>query len=135
MKDLWTERTGFHLPVPAGSLAGAGEKRLDIGGELGVMLEQEAVRRVGVDLHLGSADSGVVERHDPPGRCQRVDQRGVPVVQVSAEVLEQDQRHLALAAGVAVGVVDAVGRADQLVRQLRISRAHNRAATCRISSM
>jgi hypothetical protein len=35
-----TERTAFHLPDPAGSLAGASKKRLDIGGELGVMLAQ-----------------------------------------------------------------------------------------------
>jgi hypothetical protein len=84
----------------------------------------------------GAADPGVVERHDPPGRRQRLDQRRVPVVQVPAEVLEQDQRHRALAAaGVAVGVVDAVDPADQLVRQLRVSGAHHRAATCRISAM
>jgi hypothetical protein len=37
---------------------------------------------------------------------------------VAAEVLEQDQRRATLAAaGVAVRVVDAVGRADQLVLQ------------------
>jgi hypothetical protein len=39
-----------------------------------------------------TADPGVVERNHPPARCQRVDQRGIPVVQVSAKVLEQDQR-------------------------------------------
>ena len=82
--------------------------------------------RDGVARHLldgvrggagGAADSGVVERHDPPGRRQRVDQRRVPVVEIPAEVLEQDQRHRTLAAaGVAVGVVHAVGRTDQLVR-------------------
>jgi hypothetical protein len=37
----------------------------------------------------GAADSGVVERDDTPGRCQRVDQRGIPVVEVPAEVLEK----------------------------------------------
>ena len=61
----------------------------------------------------GAADSGVVERHNPPGRRERVDQRRVPVVEIPAEVLEQDQRHRTLAAaGVAAGVVDAVGGTD-----------------------
>jgi hypothetical protein len=68
----------------------------------------------------GAADSGVVEGDDPPGlpgRGQRVDQRGIPAVKVAAEVLEQDQRRVTLAAGIAVRVVDAVGRADPLVRK------------------
>ena len=62
----------------------------------------------------GAADSGVVERDDPPRGGQRVDQRRVPVVQVLADVLEQDQRRpvLVAAAGVAVGVVDAVRGTD-----------------------
>jgi hypothetical protein len=69
----------------------------------------------------GTADSGVVEGHDPPGRRQRVDQRRIPVVQVPAEVLEQDQRHRALpAAGVTVGIVDAVSGSNQLVGKLSI---------------
>ena len=73
----------------------------------------------------GAADSGVVERHDPPGGGQRVDQRRIPVVEIPAEVLQQDQRRRALAAaGVAVGVLDAVGRADSLVGKLRISLSH-----------
>ena len=54
-------------------------------------------------------------------RGQRVDQRGIPVVQVPAEVLQEHQRHRALAAGVAVRVVDAVRGADQLVREARVS--------------
>jgi hypothetical protein len=37
-------------------LAGVGEECLDVGGELGVVLEQEPVRRVGVDLHPGVWD-------------------------------------------------------------------------------
>ena len=61
----------------------------------------------------GAADSGVVERHDPPRLRQRVDQRRVPVVEIAAEVLEQDQRHRTLAAaGVAAGIVDTVGGTD-----------------------
>jgi hypothetical protein len=65
----------------------------------------------------GAAHPGTVERDDPPRRGQRVDQRRIPVVQVPAEVLEQDQRHavLAAAAGVTVGVVNAVGGTDRLV--------------------
>ena len=40
-------------------------------------------------------------------------------------MLEQHKRHRALAAaGVAVGVVDAVGGTDQFVRKLRISISH-----------
>jgi hypothetical protein len=86
--------------------------------------------RDGVACHLlhrvrrcpgGATDPGVVEGDDPPGRGQRVDQRGIPVVEVAAEVLEQDQRHVILAAaGVAVRIVDAVGCADQLVRKSRV---------------
>jgi hypothetical protein len=73
----------------------------------------------------GGADSGVVDGDDAPGQGQRVDQRGIPVVEVPAEVLEQDQRHATLAtAGVAVRIVDAVGRADQLVRKARIGSHH-----------
>jgi hypothetical protein len=74
----------------------------------------------------GVADPAVVERDDPPVAGQRVDQRGIPVVQISAEVLEQDQRQHALApaAGVTVGVLDAVGCADSLVGELRISLSH-----------
>jgi hypothetical protein len=73
----------------------------------------------------GAADSGVVDGDDPPGQGQRVDQRGIPVVEVPAEVLEQDQRHATLAtAGVAVRIVDAVGRADQLVRKACIGSHH-----------
>jgi hypothetical protein len=37
-------------------LARCAEEGLDVGGELGVVLEQEPVRGVGVDLHLGLRD-------------------------------------------------------------------------------
>jgi len=63
-----------------------------------------------------AADPGVVERHDAPVGSQVVDQRRIPAVEVPAEVLEQDERQLALA-GLAVRVVDAVRRPDKLVRQ------------------
>jgi hypothetical protein len=58
-----------------------------------------------------------------PATRQRVDQCRVPAVQVPAEVLEEDQGHLALAlpmtgAGVTVGIVDAVGGADAFVGKL-----------------
>ena len=57
---------------------------------------------------------------------QRVDQRRVPVVQVPAEMLEQDQRHpvLAAAAGVTVCVVNAVGGTTASFGKLRISLSH-----------
>lgn len=65
------------------------------------------------------------ERHDPPlPRRERVDQGGVPVVEIAAEVLEQDQRHRAFAVGIAVGVADAVGVTDPAVWKLRISPGH-----------
>ncbi len=44
------------------------------------------------------------------------DQRRIPVVEVSSEMVEQDQRYLA-PARVAVGVLDTIRPADQLVRQ------------------
>jgi hypothetical protein len=73
----------------------------------------------------GAAHPGVVERHDPPARRQRVDQRRVPIVQVPAEVLKQDQRHPTLArACITVGIVDAVGSADVFVGKLRIPLGH-----------
>ena len=78
-----------------------------------------------------AADARVIEGDDPPACCQRVNQRGIPAVEVAAEVLEQDQRQGAagLATGVAVGVVDAIGCADGLVRQAGVgavlgSRGH-----------
>jgi hypothetical protein len=70
-----------------------------------------------------SAYSGVVERDDPPVRRQAVDQGRVPIVEIPSEVLKQDQRYRA-AAGVAVGVVNAVGGTDQFVPKLRISSSH-----------
>ena len=53
-------------------------------------------------------------------------QRRIPVVQVPPEVLEHDQRHAALtaAAGVTIGVGNAVGGTDRLVDKLRISLSH-----------
>jgi hypothetical protein len=79
--------------------------------------------------------SGVVPADPPTPALSNVmtrrvaasaDQRRVPVVQVATEMLQQDQRHRAraAAAGVAVGVLDSVGRADSLVGQLRISLRH-----------
>jgi hypothetical protein len=69
-----------------------------------------------------AADSGVAERHDPPlPRRERADQGRGPVVEIAAEVLEQDQRHRAFAAGIAVDVADAVGVTDPAVWKLRIS--------------
>src|SRR6266568_4726093 len=60
--------------------------------------------------------AGTGTRAPSPGS---VDQCGIPVVEVSAEVLQTDQRRAAAGAwaGVAVRVVDAVRRPDQFVRQ------------------
>ena len=67
----------------------------------------------------GAPDSGIVEGDDAAAGGQRVDQGRIPVVEIPAEVHEQDQRHAA-ATGVAVGVVDSVLGPDQLVRKLRV---------------
>jgi len=61
--------------------------------------------------------ASVVEGDDLVGLGERVDQRGIPVVQVAAEVLEQDERDgFFAAAGVPVRVVDAVRRLDSAIR-------------------
>jgi hypothetical protein len=44
------------VAVGTGGLAGSGKECLDVGGELGVMLEKEPLRRVRIDLHLGLRD-------------------------------------------------------------------------------
>ena len=59
------------------------------------------------------ADADVVERDHASIRGERVDERGVPVVEVAAEVLQQDERHITLAE-VAVGVLDRVAGRDAL---------------------
>ena len=62
-----------------------------------------------------TAHSGVVERDDTARRGERVDQCGIPVVEVSPEMLEQNEwQHPT--AGFAIDEVDPVGRADALVR-------------------
>jgi hypothetical protein len=60
--------------------------------------------------------------HSPVGR-QRVEQRWIRVIKIAAQVLEQDQRHLARS-GVAVGVVDAVSGTDHLVRNCEYVSCH-----------
>jgi hypothetical protein len=64
------------------------------------------------------ADAGVVEQDHLAHRGQRVDERGVPVVEVAAEMLQQDQRRSAdrVVAEAAVRIRDAVGRLDGEVR-------------------
>jgi hypothetical protein len=68
--------------------------------------------RVGRDAG-GAAHADVVERGDASLRCEIVDERGVPVVEVAAEVLQQHERHLA-GAELAVGVLDPVLCRDPL---------------------
>jgi len=53
------------------------------------------------------ADADVVERDHAPIRSERVDERRVPVVEVTAEVLQQDERHITFPE-LAVRVVDRV---------------------------
>ena len=55
----------------------------------------------------GRADADVVEGDHASIRSERVDESGVPVVEVAAEVLQQDERHVALTE-VEVGVLDRV---------------------------
>ena len=64
------------------------------------------------------ADAGVVERDHAPFRGERVDQGRVPVVEVAAEVLQQDEGHLPVTE-VAVGVFDPVVGGDSLGRSGR----------------
>ncbi len=51
------------------------------------------------------ADADAVERDHPSIGGERIDQRGVPVVEVTAEVLQQDERHITITE-VAVRVLD-----------------------------
>src|SRR4051794_31032626 len=69
-------------------------------------LRDRARRRAGRSGH-----AGVVEGHDSPVVRQRVHQRGVPVVEAAAEVLEEHERRCPFA-DLAKGVVDAVRGAD-----------------------
>ena len=61
----------------------------------------------------GRADAYVVEKDHLAFGGDRVDERGVPVVDVAAEVLQKDDRCTGCGvAEAAVGVVDAVGCRD-----------------------
>src|SRR5258708_7478897 len=62
----------------------------------------------------GTADARVVEQVHSPPYCECVDQRGVPEVEIAAEVLEQDQGHRVVPE-LAERVVDAVRCAHHLV--------------------
>src|SRR5262249_40003600 len=68
-------------------------------------------------------DADVVERHHAPLCRERVHERWVPVVEVAAEVLQEDEGHSALA-GVAVGVLDAVTARDSLSRHVGVRDWH-----------
>jgi hypothetical protein len=79
-------------------------------------------------------DADVVERDHASLRGEGVDQRGIPVVEVAAEVLEQDERHIAVTE-VAVRVLDRVAGRDSLgrnvgVRDHRVRRAHGFLLCC-----
>jgi hypothetical protein len=66
------------------------------------------------------ADADVVERDDASVRGERVDEGGVPVVEVAAEVLQQDEWDVA-GTEVAVGVLDRVVGRDSLRRRVGVS--------------
>jgi hypothetical protein len=67
----------------------------------------------------GGSDADVVKRNDASSLCQCVDQGGISVVEVSPEVLEQDEGDLALAE-VAVRVLDSVVGGDSLARRVGV---------------
>jgi hypothetical protein len=66
------------------------------------------------------SDADVVERDHSSIRSERVDERGVPVVEVAAEVLQEDQWHLTFAE-VAVRVLDRVVGRDSPSRSVGVS--------------
>ena len=76
------------------------------------------------------ADADVVERDHASIRGERVDERGIPVVEVAAEVLQQDERHFALTE-VAVRVLDRVVRRDPLDRRVGVTHCGVSGSTVR----
>ena len=76
------------------------------------------------------ADPDVVEG-DHTSMCgERVDERGVPVVEVAAEVLQQDERNLS-ATDVAGRVLDPILGRDPLRQRVRVgARRFSRACSC-----
>src|SRR4029077_950951 len=60
---------------------------------------------------------GVVERDHAPVRSKVVDESWVPVIEVAAEVLQQDKRHIAVTE-VAVGILDPGARRGPVNRSL-----------------
>jgi hypothetical protein len=109
----------------------------DLLGDEAAEREAEEVDRVelegleerdGIARHLGdrarggarrSGHSGVVERDDPPVARQRVDQSGVPVVEVAAEMLEEHQRRRP-GADLAIRVLDPVRGTDHAVASRQV---------------
>jgi hypothetical protein len=59
------------------------------------------------DLALRSADTLVVEGDHPPAGGELVDERGVPVVEVAPEVLEEEHG-TPVASGVTIGDAESV---------------------------
>ena len=78
-------------------------------------------------------DADVVERNDASIRGERVDERGIPVVEVPAEVLQQNERDVAVAE-VAVRVLDPVPGGDSLRRDIGIRRARDQYRLVRVWS-
>jgi hypothetical protein len=96
--------------------------RLDEGDRIVGHCFDRAGRRAGRCRH-----PGVIERDDPSSRGERVDKRRVPVVEAAAEVLQQDERHVALAE-IAVCVVDSVSRRAPLSGSLDVCHQRTVAA-------
>jgi hypothetical protein len=61
-----------------------------------------------------AADANVVERDDAAPGGEIVDQRRIPVVEIAAEVLQQDERNVA-GSELAVGVIDPLSAATRLM--------------------
>jgi hypothetical protein len=122
--------------VHAGPPCGAEEARNDAAHEVGAdernLLRDEATDREAEQIHplevhrleerdgvvshrldrvrshaRRAANAAVVERDDAPHRCEIVDQSRIPVVEIPAEVLKQNERRLTLTE-VAAGVLDSV---------------------------
>jgi len=67
-------------------------------------------------------DADVVEGDHASIRGERIDERRIPVVEIAAEVLQQDERHPAYTE-VAIGVVDRVAGSDSSARSVGVSHS------------
>jgi len=76
----------------------------------------------GVRRHAGrAANAAVVEGDNAPPDGQGVDQSRIPVIEIPAEVLQQNERHLA-GTEIVVRVLDAVFGRDSPDRRIGVTR-------------